>query len=366
MHEFHVIGDGGDGGVDDLVRAAETAEDVGGHFCAELVVAVEADAAFCGVAGPCGWFGDVVEEDGEDERRRDDVGEEREHESGVGPDIAFRVVFGWLGAAFEGFHFGEEDLEETGGVEEIEAADPVRVEHDPEELVADAFDADGVEGVCLGADGVPCGWVDGVVEGGGEADGAEEAEPVFGEAEGGVSDGAETAVFEVIAAADEIDDVAGERVEEHAVDGEVAAFGVGFRGGEDDVVWAAAVEVGTVGAERGDFEEVAVEVDDDDAEVCADELGAREEGEDLVRGGAGGDVVVVGLAAEEFVADAAAGEVGGVAGVGEPFCQIGGGAAEAQRVGCGVHGGNAGTELVEGKAAARGCGRGVSVRGDRT
>ena len=143
VHEFHVIGDGGGGGVDDLVRAAETAEDVGGHFCAEFVMAVEADAAFCGVAGPCGGFGDVVEEDGEDERGGDDVGEKREHESGVDPDIAFRVVFGWLGAAFEGFHFGEEDLEETGGIEEIEAADPVRMEHDSEEFVADAFDADG-------------------------------------------------------------------------------------------------------------------------------------------------------------------------------------------------------------------------------
>ena len=173
------------------------------------------------------------------------------------------------------------------------------------------------------AEGVPCEGIDGVVEGGGETDGAEETEPVFGEAEGRVADGAERVVFEVIAAADEVDEVTGERVEEHAIDGEVAALGVGFRGGEDDVVRAAAVEVGAVGAEGGDFEEVAVEVDDDDAEVSADELGAGEEGEDLVRGGAGGDVVVVGLAAEEFVADAAACEVGGVAGVGEPPCQVG-------------------------------------------
>lgn len=212
------------------------------------------------------------------------------------------------------------------------------------------------------AEGVPCEGIDGVVEGGGETDGAEETEPVFGEAEGRVADGAERVVFEVIAAADEVDEVTGERVEEHAIDGEVAALGVGFRGGEDDVVRAAAVEVGAVGAEGGDFEEVAVEVDDDDAEVSADELGAGEEGEDLVRGGAGGDVVVVGLAAEEFVADAAACEVGGVACVGEPPCQVGGGGAEAQRVSCGVHSGNAGTGLESGKAAAWGCGRGQRSR----
>lgn len=223
------------------------------------------------------------------------------------------------------------------------------MEHDSEEFVADAFDADGGEGVGLGAEGVPCEGIDGVVEGSGEADGAEEAEPVFGEAEGRVADGAERVVFEVVAAADEVDEVTGERVEEHAIDGEVAALGVGFRGGEDDVVRAAAVEVGAVGAERGDFEEVAVEVDDDDAEVSADELGAGEELEDLVRGGAGGDVVVVGLAAEEFVADAAAGEVGGVACVGEPPGEVGGGGAEAQRVGCGVHGGT----LAQGWRRAR-------------
>jgi hypothetical protein len=45
-----------------------------------------------------------------------------------------------------------------------------------------------------------------------------------------------------------------------------------------------------------------------------DLLAAGEEGEDLVGGGGGGDVVVLWGAVHELVADAAAGEVGDVAG----------------------------------------------------
>ena len=57
--------------------------------------------------------------------------------------------------------------------------------------------------------------------------------------------------------------------------------------------------------------------DEHDAEVGAYGEGFREEGEDLVGGGGGGDVEVLGGEAEEEVADAAAGVEGLVAGVAE-------------------------------------------------
>ena len=179
-------------------------------------------------------------------------------------------------------------------------------------------------------------------EAGGEADGPEHAEFVFGEAEVGVADGADDAGGEVFAAVDEVEGGGGDGlfalqdfgVEEHAVDGEVAAEDVfAGRGGELDGVGAAAVGVAAVVAEGGDFgldllavgifrgDGFASEADEEDAEVGADGEGAvaelGEEGEDLVGGGGGGDVEVFGGDVEEEVADAAAGEESLVAGCAE-------------------------------------------------
>ena len=130
-------------------------------------------------------------------------------------------------------------------------------------------------------------------------------------------------------------------VEEHAVDGEVAAEDVfAGVGGELDGVGAAAVGVAAVGAEGGDFGGDVVVGDDDDAEVGADGLGAGEELLDERGGGAGGDVEVFGGEAEEEIADAAAGEIGLVAGGGEGLDDGGGGAVlgAGEDGSCGLHG----------------------------
>src|SRR5438270_229687 len=92
----------------------------------------------------------------------------------------------------------------------------------------------------------------------------------------------------------------------------VGAAGVLLGGGEHDGVGVAAVAVGDVGAEGGDldFERAGGRARAehlDDAEAGADGDGAAEQRLDLLGPGVGGDVVVVRLAAEELVADAAAG-----------------------------------------------------------
>ena len=134
----------------------------------------------------------------------------------------------------------------------------------------------------------------------------------------------------VFAAADVVEDggveiaggLVGDGIEQHAVDGEVAAEDVFARvGGVADGIGTAAVGVGAVRAEGGDFggDLVAVDLlaDQHYAEVCADGEGLREERDDLVRGGGRGDVVILGCDAEEEVANAAAGEEGLVAGAAE-------------------------------------------------
>ena len=64
------------------------------------------------------------------------------------------------------------------------------------------------------------------IEARGEADGAEHAEFVFGEAQRGIADGADDFGVEIAASADEVEDLVGERIEQQAVDGEVAALDI--------------------------------------------------------------------------------------------------------------------------------------------
>ena len=201
---------------------------------------------------------------------------------------------------------------------------------DFDQFLADAFGADRVEVGGVGSDGVPREGFDLVVEAGGEADGAEEAKFVLAEAGHGIADGAEGAGLEVGLAADEVDKLVRHRVVEHAINGEVAAGGVLFRGGKCDHLGAASVEVFVVGAEGGHLEGMGVLHDEDDAEVGADRLGVGEKLLHFGRFGRGGNVIVVGMEPEEFVTHAPAGKIGGVAGFLQAAGEVGGG-------GFGVH-----------------------------
>jgi hypothetical protein len=193
---------------------------------------------------------------------------------------------------------------------------------DETEFLADTLAGDGLEVGSVAEDGGTGGGIKSEVETGREADGTEHAEMVLAEARFGIANGAEGFGLDVGLAADEVVELAGaiigQGVEKEAIAGEVAALGVLLGGGEVDGVRVAAVGVGAISAEGGDFDLEACAVvfvdEEDDAEGGANLLAAGEEVENLVRCGGGGDVVVFGGAAHELVADAAAGEVGGVAG----------------------------------------------------
>ena len=110
----------------------------------------------------------------------------------------------------------------------------------------------------MASDRQPGSLLDAEPERGGEADGAKQPQSVLGEARGGIADGAEDAGGEVGAAVDEVDDLAGFRVLEQSVDGEIAASGVGLGVGEADRLRMAAVDVYAVAAEGRDLDDVAV------------------------------------------------------------------------------------------------------------
>ena len=101
-------------------------------------------------------------------------------------------------------------------------------------------------------------------------------------------------------AADVVDEPVVERVEEHAVDGEVAALGVLLGRGEDDRVGMSAVAYSAVGC--GTWRPATVQrlraEHLDDAEAGPDGDGAAEKALHLFGPGVGGDVVVVRFEAE--------------------------------------------------------------------
>ncbi|HEY8311829.1 MAG TPA: hypothetical protein VIG47_14800, partial [Gemmatimonadaceae bacterium] len=131
--------------------------------------------------------------------------------------------------------------------------------------------------------------LDGETKPRGEAHGAQHAQLVLREAERGLADGADDAAGEVLPTTDDIEDAAGEgiaaferdRIEQKAVDGEVAALHILCRiPRELDCVGAPAVGVGSVAAKGSDLcgDALAVDfVDDEDyAEVRADGFCASE------------------------------------------------------------------------------------------
>src|SRR5205823_10212002 len=153
-----------------------------------------------------------------------------------------------------GQQLGQERLDQPHVIQEVHAAGTPRVDEELPQFLGNPFGADDGDFRGHFLDGYFRRRVDGQVEAGGEADGAEQAELVLAEALARLADGPQDSRFQVLLAADVVDDFAADRVEEHAVDGEVAPQGVLARRAEDDGVGVAAVAVSRVGAEGGDLD----------------------------------------------------------------------------------------------------------------
>lgn len=312
--ELHVMQDGGDDFIGLFAGKFEALQNGFGHLCANFFVAVKMDGVAVGIAGGGDGLGDVVEERGPGQRGRGVGRQFLQHEPDVLIDGAFGMVIGRLIAGDGGENLGQDLLEQTAVAEQVQSARGVGRAEEFQEFLADAFGADGENLRGAGLERSEGFGFDLKIELRGEADGAEQAEIIFGKTFGGRADGAEEFRAQIAFAADPVVELLGDGVEEKAIDGEVAAGGVGLGVAEGDLFRVAAVLVIGLGAKGGDLKFAAGFEDDEDAELAADGNGARENGFDLGGQGRGGDVVVLGFAAEEAVADAAADPVRGVAG----------------------------------------------------
>ncbi len=315
-----------------LVGEAQAVEHHLGDADADLDVAVEADAVGAvsrGAEG--GWLADVVQQRAPSQRGRTPGLELLEHQHGVRPHVALGVELRRLADAMQPDGLGQHLGEQAGGVQKLEGIAGVALGEHLRDLVADALGGDLMDVRCKGLNGREGGRFDLVAKPSREAHSPQHAELVLGEAQVGLADGADGLCGEVGAASDEVEhggrEVAGcgvgQRVEQHAVDGEVPAPHILLgRGGEVDGIGPPSVAVRSVVAEGGDLGDalaaVALRAHENDAEVRADGVGLREERLDDIRRRGGGHVDVLGREAEQQVAHGAAGEVGLMARLAEP------------------------------------------------
>ena len=122
----------------------------------------------------------------------------------------------------------------------------------------------------------------------------------------GVADGPQQARFQIVASTHIVDDCVNARVEEHAVDGEVAPLGVAARVAESDLIGMPTVAVAAVGTKRGHLDPLAVLPHQHDAELSPDLARRAKQPADLLRRGVGRDVVIARGLAEQQIAHATA------------------------------------------------------------
>ncbi len=121
---------------------------------------------------------------------------------------------------------------------------------------------------------------------------------------------------EVRPAANMIDDLTVDRVEEHAVDGEVAPLGIKLGRAENDPFGTAAVDIRQVAPEGGDLHLAGLTRTEhpDDPETDPDGHRAAKQPHHLPGGGVGGNVIIVRYVTQQQVADAATRPEGRVTG----------------------------------------------------
>jgi hypothetical protein len=124
-----------------------------------------------------------------------------------------------------------------------------------------------------------------------------------------VADGTDDSRRQIGASADVVDDLVGLRIEEHPVDGEVAAAGILFRRRGPNAHRMSAIPILRVGTKAGDLDRMAIIKYQHHAELCSDWDGTVEDalhrGDVCIRG----DIEIERFFAAQPVADAAAREI---------------------------------------------------------
>ena len=230
-------------------------------------------------------------------------------------DRALRMVIGRLLTGDRSGDLRKDLFEQAALAQQLQAARRVRRLQELHQLFADALGADGFDLGCVGLQRGEGARFDREIQLGGEAHGAQQAEVVLGEAFGRHADRADDPGAQIGFTLDPVVQLFAHGVVEQAVDGKVAAEGVGHGIAEYDAAWAAAILVIGFSPEGSDLEWLALFDDHYNAELASDRQRAAEQVFDLLRQGGGNNVVVSRRAAEQEVTHAAANPESGEAGL---------------------------------------------------
>lgn len=321
----HVLKDERDDAFGNGPRYAEPFKERGGEPGAVVLMAGRNDSgtSIAQDGMGAGGLAEVVGQDGEGDDDAGgfvgiapgrEIGEGVEGVAGVLEDVAFRVPFGFLGHASEGIEFGKMG-EPAGGLDPAKAGGRDRARCGPfEPFVADAFEGEFMKGADqFAAAGQGFGRA-GQVKAPGELHAAEDAQGIIAER---FADVAQDPALDIIATAEEVEDLTGPGVPHEGVEGEVTSGGCLGRG---DVGIEVDVEAAVAGADfgiaAGDAEVVdgIAEGELDDTEGAADEIGTAPGAEGLGEGLVGGakdlDIEVLQGASQDGIPDTATDEVG--------------------------------------------------------
>ena len=217
-------------------------------------------------------------------------------------NIALRVKLRRLLAALQRQDFRQDVLHQAGVHQQVKAAHAVLVQHDFDELIADALDAHAGDFIRQAAHRFPGGMLDVKTEHRGEANCPHQPQPVLLETLRRHADGSQQAHLEVFFTSHIIDDLLCQRIVKKAIHREVTPLGIHLRRGKGHAVRSATIRVAPITAKRGHLDETMLSgPHHHHAEVRSHGLRPREKLHDLLRSGTGGHIVVLRLAAQQHV-----------------------------------------------------------------
>ena len=158
------------------------------HLTADAIVFVKTDATRF-IYGRRDGFGNVVKQHGENQRNRNLLRKQPQHQPGVHEHVAFRMKLFRLQHAFHTFQLRQNGAHQAAGIEQIPAADPVRREKNAHQLVANSFGANLIDRRRAAYESLPRFLVNLVIKHGSKTHGPQHSQPIFRETLRGVADG---------------------------------------------------------------------------------------------------------------------------------------------------------------------------------
>ena len=261
-------------------------------------------------------FGDVVQQDAERDSLGAVRGQHRDADPRMRVDVALGMEILGLIASAHADDLGQQNLHQPAVHHQVHRARGGALGHHHHDFFADSLSRDITNRRCGAFHRSPGRGIDREVHARGEAGSAQDAQMVLLETVVRISDRADNSGAQIAHPADQIDQLVGDRIVKHSVDSEVAANRIFLDCAKAYRRRTASVGVFGVSAKGRDFDRLAVgEHYADHAELLSDRDGAVEHSKHNFGARVGGDVVILGLDAEDSIAHTSAGENGAKAGI---------------------------------------------------